>query len=86
MSHTTCTEYEIAWQLPDGRSKVFAYSQLRTKDCLLRWAKLISGFIIAHSDNPDARPTYDKATGWNFRGVKVFYTGATKKHPSDLPR
>jgi hypothetical protein len=79
------TEYEIAWELPDGRRKVFGYSAQRTKSALLRWAKVITKFILEHADE-NLRPSYDRSTGWNFGGVRVFFSGGTMKHPSDLPR
>ena len=79
------TEYEIAWELPDGSRKVFGYTHQKTKSALLKWARVITSFILEHTKSGDT-PTYSRTTGWNFGGVRVFFTGATMKHPSDLPR
>lgn len=78
------TEYEIAWELPDGRCRVFGHTSRRSKSALLRWAKVITNFILEHAD-PKVPPTYDRQAGWNFGGVRVFFTGSTLRNPSHLP-
>jgi hypothetical protein len=81
--HNRPTEYEIAWEMPNGQRAVFGHSARRTKSALLGWARCISRFIIDNAADADAIPTYDRRTGWDFGGIRVFFTGGTAAHPSD---
>jgi hypothetical protein len=80
--HNRPTEYEIAWEKPNGQRGVFDHSARRTKGALLMAATTISRFIIDNATDPDAIPTYDRRTGWDFGGVRVFFTGGTAAHPT----